>query len=234
LRSLVQGGLLWFTMTDDLPGPGVLVRDGWAVFRDKDGERPLFALDSLPLRGWHNQQNAVAAAAIAVAAGVSPEAIACAVEAFRGIPHRLEHVADLDGVAYYNDSIATTPERTVAGLRSFDEQVVLLLGGRDKKLPLEELVQEAGSRCRAVVLFGEAAELLENAFKMTGDSAVQVVRRNDLPGALAEAMKLAQAGDVVLLAPACTSYDAYRNFEERGEHFRRLVYEAKGVPPSQA
>jgi len=224
LEPLVQGGLIWFTMETDLPASGVFVRDGWAIYRDNDGERPLFAIDSLRLRGWHNQQNAVSAAAIAMAAGVTPEAIACAVEAFRGIPHRLEHVGDFDGVSYYNDSIATTPDRTIAGLRSFSEPVVLLLGGRDKKLPLEDLAKEALARCRGIVLFGEAAEMLESALRSAENArGIPIIRLEDLPLAVAAARGIAQEGDVVLLAPACTSYDAYQNFEERGEHFRRLV-----------
>jgi len=224
LEPLVQGGLIWFTMETDLPASGVFVRDGWAIYRDNDGERPLFAIDSLRLRGWHNQQNAVSAAAIARAAGVTPEAIACAVEAFRGIPHRLEHVGDFDGVSYYNDSIATTPDRTIAGLRSFSEPVVLLLGGRDKKLPLEDLAKEALARCRGIVLFGEAAEMLESALRSAENArGIPIIRLEDLPLAVAAARGIAQEGDVVLLAPACTSYDAYQNFEERGEHFRRLA-----------
>jgi len=224
LEPLVQGGLIWFTMETDLPASGVFVRDGWAIYRDNDGERPLFAIDSLRLRGWHNQQNAVSAAAIAMAAGVTPEAIACAVEAFRGIPHRLEHVGDFDGVSYYNDSIATTPDRTIAGLRSFSEPVVLLLGGRDKKLPLEDLAKEALARCRGIVLFGEAAEMLESALRSAENArGIPIIRLEDLPLAVAAARGIAQEGDVVLLAPACTSYDAYQNFEERGEHFRRLA-----------
>ena len=107
----------------------------------------------------------MAAAAIASACGISPEAIACAVESFRGVAHSLELVAEVKGVAYYNDSIATTPERTVAGLRSFDSPVVLLLGGRDKELPLDDLASEALKRCRAIVLFGESADKLEEALQ---------------------------------------------------------------------
>jgi UDP-N-acetylmuramoylalanine--D-glutamate ligase len=187
-------------------------------------EEKLFALDNLRLRGRHNQANAVAAAAIATACGISREAIACAVETFRGVPHRLELVADLHGVSYYNDSIATTPERSLAGVRSFpDEPIVLLLGGRDKQLPLEELAAEAMQRCRAVILFGESAGKIEAAVKNASGKAA-VVRVDSLTDAVTEADSLAYPGDVVLLSPACTSYDAYESFEQRGEHFRSLVH----------
>ncbi len=224
LQAQVKGRLLWFSLDDEAPGDGVFVRDGWAVIRCGRLVEPVFRLDTLRLRGRHNQANAVAAAAIATACGVSPEAIACAVATFRGIPHRLEPVAEVEGVSYYNDSIATTPERALAGIRSFDEPVVLLLGGRDKNLPLEELAAEAIRRCRAVVVFGESAEKIERALLEAGPTGGAVVRRVDgLAEAVEAARSLARPGDVVLLSPACTSYDAYESFERRGEHFRSLV-----------
>ena len=157
------------------------------------------------------------------ACGVSPEAIACAVQTFRGVAHRLELVAEVEGISYYNDSIATTPERALAGIRSFSEPVVLMLGGRDKNLPLGDLAAEAMRRCRAVVLFGESGEKLGQAFRKTGANDVIVHRVEGLSEAVEAARTLARLGDVVLLSPACTSYDAYDSFEQRGEHFRRLV-----------
>ena len=234
-RSLgpeVKSQLLWFTLGDSLPGDGVFVREGWAVVRFGKLNERLFPLESVRLRGQHNQANAVAAAVIATACGVSPEAIACAVQTFRGVPHRLEFVAEVDGVSYYNDSIATTPERALAGIRSFTEPTVLLLGGRDKNLPLEDLATEAVRRCRAVVLFGESAAKFEHAFEKTGPNGASVRRVESLSEAVEAARTLAQPGDVVLLSPACTSYDAYDSFEERGEHFRRLV--AQMVMEAQA
>ena len=244
LKPLVQGRLIWFTMAGAVPGgysqTGVVVRDGSAVLLSKGEETPLFDLAWLKLRGRHNQENAVAAAAIAIACGASPEAIACAVESFCGVPHRLELIGDADDVHYYNDSIATTPDRTVAGLRSFAEPVVLLLGGRDKHLPLQELAREALAGCRAIVLFGESAAKLEVTIQSEkNDRRIPVVRVGRMAEAVAAAAGFAEAGDVVLLSPACTSYDAYDNFERRGEHFRALVQQmqtnptgAKGVQSS--
>ena len=225
-RSLgpeVKGQLLWFTLGDSLPGDGVFIRNGCAVVRCGKLNERLFPLETVRLRGRHNQANAIAAAAVAAACGVSPEAIACAIQTFRGVPHRLELVAEIDGVSYYNDSIATTPERALAGIRSFSEPVVLLLGGRDKNLPLEKLTSEATRRCRAVVLFGESADKLEQAFQKAGTSDVTVRRVEGLSEAIDAARARAQPGDVVLLSPACTSYDAYDSFEQRGEFFRKRV-----------
>jgi UDP-N-acetylmuramoylalanine--D-glutamate ligase len=222
LTPAIGTRLRWFTLGNELPGDGVFVRERWAVLRLGKLEERLFSLDSLRLRGRHNEANAVAAAAIATACGITTDAIACAVETFRGVPHRLELVGEAGGVSYYNDSIATTPERALAGIRSFDEPVVLLLGGRDKELPLEELASEAMQRCRGIVLFGESAGKIETALG-TASGPAPIRRVNTLPEALAEARRLAQHGDVVLLSPACTSYDAYESFERRGEHFRSLV-----------
>jgi UDP-N-acetylmuramoylalanine--D-glutamate ligase len=222
LASEVKGRLLWFTRGDSMPDDGVFVKHGWAVVRYGRLNERVFGLDSLRLRGRHNQANAVAAASIATACGVSPEAIACAVETFRGVPHRLEFVAEIEGVGYYNDSIATTPERALAAIRSFEEPAVLLLGGRDKNLPLEELASEAKTRCRAVVVFGESGGKLEDALRGAAGSA-PVRRVEGLAEAVETARAQARAGDVVLLSPACTSYDAYESFEQRGEHFRSLL-----------
>ena len=234
MASAVRGQLLWFSLGPDAPGDGIFVRDGWAVLRRGRRRERLFPLESLRLRGRHNQANAVAAAALAAACGISPEAMACAVESFRGVPQRLEFVAEVDGARYYNDSIATTPERTLAGIRSFDEPLVLLLGGRDKRLPLEELTQEVCGRCRAIVLFGESAGKLEEALRQTpSQRRPLLIRVDDLPQAVEAARATAQPGDVVLLSPACTSFDAYDNFERRGEHFRALVRAMiKEVQPS--
>ncbi len=129
---------------------------------------------------------------------------------------------------YVNDSIATTPERTLAGIRSFDEPLVLLLGGKDKDLPKDELAQEALRRCTGIVFFGADGALLEAAVEANAAFVPLEERphdgaRRDARRSRREARGMAEPGDVVLLSPACTSFDAYANFEERGEEFRRLV-----------
>jgi UDP-N-acetylmuramoylalanine--D-glutamate ligase len=219
-----SAALVWFSLGERIPGEGVYVRRGEAHYRRGRFDRALFPLEALALPGEHNRQNALAAAAVAGACGVTAAAIAGAVDSFRGVPHRLERVGEADGVAYYNDSIATTPERTLAGIRSFSEPLVLLLGGRDKELPLEGLAREALRRSRAVVLFGESAGKLEEALRAAdkGNHA-RIVPVRTLAEACEAARAAARPGDVVLLSPACTSFDAYDNFERRGEHFRSLV-----------
>jgi UDP-N-acetylmuramoylalanine--D-glutamate ligase len=192
---------------------------------------PFLETGEIGLRGSHNRENVLAAAAVCVSAGVSLEAFSDAAKAFKPVAHRLEYVATIDGAAYYNDSIATSPERTLAGMRSFHEPLVLLLGGREKRLPLEELAVTAQQRARAVICFGEAGPLLADAMdavEAPRQARTAVVRVESMPQAVEAAMHAARPGDVVLLSPACTSFDAYPNFEQRGEEFRRLVIAKAG------
>lgn len=227
LRPDAKGRVFLFSVEADPGVDGAFLRDG-SIFWRRDG-RTEHALDaaSIPLRGFHNVANVTAATAIAAACDIDPEAVAAAVRDFRPPPHRLELVARVRGVDYYNDSIATTPERTVAALRSFDEPVVLLLGGRDKNLPLDEMLAEIAGRCRAVVCFGESGPMLADAAQSTG---VPVDRVDTLARAVELASVRARPGDVVLLSPACTSFDAYDNFEQRGIEFRTLVGQLDGAP----
>lgn len=202
--------------------------DGEALVARRGGAETAFLRrGEIALRGAHNVENVLCAAATATACGIDLETVAGAVRRFRPVAHRLELVGSVDGVTYVNDSIATSPERTLAGMRSFEEPLILLLGGREKKLPLAELVREANARARAVILFGEAAPLLEAAFEEHSDEGphAAVVLTATLPEAVVAAHARALPGDVVLLSPACTSFDAYPNFERRGEEFRRLAGE---------
>jgi UDP-N-acetylmuramoylalanine--D-glutamate ligase len=222
------GEVLFFALEVEPPGDGAFLRDGVVVCRRGGHETAVLAASEVPLRGRHNLSNVLAAVAVGTACGLPPSAMASAVRAFRPAPHRLELVASVGGVDYYNDSIATTPERTLAGLRSFEEPVVLLLGGREKHLPLEEMAAEACRRCRAVVVFGEAAPVMEEALRTAADDLTpeerpQILRAPALAEAVSAASGAARPGDVVLLSPACTSFDAFENFERRGEEFRRLV-----------
>jgi len=217
--------VVWFSVRGVPNGASAaFVRERSVFWRQGSVETRLMPVDEIPLRGAHNVANVLAAVAIAGAVGLPSDAITQAVRSFAPVPHRLEHVADVGGVAYYNDSIATTPERTIAALRSFREPLLLLLGGREKQLPLEELAGEALERCRAVVCFGEAGPMLEEALSAAGTAKSPPVSCVEtLADALKAARGFAKPGDVVLLSPACTSYDAYDNFEQRGEDFRRLV-----------
>lgn len=185
----------------------------------------MLPLDWIQLRGQHNISNVLAACAAAAAASLALPAIQSAVEDFTGVAHRLEFVRNVHGADWYNDSIATAPERTLAALESFDSPLVLLLGGRDKDLPWEKLAELTHKRVRDVVLFGEAAELIQKALGpiKPNESLQTITRCESLQEAVQKAAELAREGDAVLLSPGGTSYDAFKDFEERGEYFRQWV-----------
>jgi UDP-N-acetylmuramoylalanine--D-glutamate ligase len=226
MSTEVAGRMLGFSLRSAPPGDGAWLEDGRLFIQASGIPSEVMNADEVPLRGRHNLENVLAAAAIATGCGISAEAIRTAVRSFEAVPHRLEPVGTIRGVTYVNDSIATAPERTLAGMRSFDEQIVLLLGGREKHLPLEDLADEAARRCRAVICFGEAGALLARACTAAHQQGVcsPFVRRvATLTDAVQLAAQVAREGDIVLLSPACTSFDAYDNFEQRGEQFRDLV-----------
>jgi UDP-N-acetylmuramoylalanine--D-glutamate ligase len=226
LEMIVEGRLAWFSGNE-------IVADG--AFRA--GQRLLVAgcssPDGLPhvvceredihLRGEHNVLNVLAACAIAGAAGAAVEPMADAIRSFRGVPHRLEVVRVLNGVTYVNDSIATAPERVVAALRSYDEPLVLLAGGKDKNLPWEDMLRLALQKTRHIIAFGHAGGQIAEKVRALSGQRERVTLVETLADAVTLAAQVAQAGDVVLLSPGGTSYDAYVDFVERGEHFRRLV-----------
>lgn len=189
--------------------------------------------ETIRLRGMHNVANLLAAGVLAGIAGAPPQAMARVAASFEGVEHRLEVVRVLNGVLWVNDSIATSPERAVAAIQSFDEPIVLLAGGRDKKLPWDEFARWVHRRVKHLVLFGEAAALIEEVVRGYGSGVkgktpptpypLTLVRCADLEEAVDMAYHIAEPGDVVLLAPGGTSFDAYRDFVARGEHFRALV-----------
>ena len=183
-------------------------------------EEPLLPVDEIRLRGPHNRANAMAAAALALARGLPREPVADALRSFAGVAHRLEEVARRDGVLYVNDSKATNVASALVALRSFDGGVHAILGGRGKGGGYRALRDEIAERCAGVYLIGEEADAI--AADLEGVE-VPLLRCGDLERAVVAARQAARPGEVILLSPACTSYDQYRDFEARGEHFRALA-----------
>ncbi len=226
LRDKVHGRMVSFGLKQPPNGEtGVYMEDGYVKLQENDQIYMVLPETSIQLRGEHNLLNVLAACAISNAAGFSFEAMAKGVEEFLGVEHRLEVVRSLHGVTWINDSIATAPERTMAALRSFSEPLVLLLGGRDKHLPWDDLANMIHERVDHVVLFGEAAEKIANAIgsPKNDDRLVDVQCAADFEGALKIAAGTAKENYTVLLSPGCTSYDAFRDFEERGNFFKNWV-----------
>lgn len=222
--EMAPGRVVRTSMRAEIEGDGAFLRDD-RVWRVLDGET-VEVIDhrQVALRGEHNIENLLAAVAVGAQIGVSAASAAQTARTFTGVPHRLEPIATVRGVLYVNDSIATAPERTLAGLRSYQEPVVLLLGGRDKQLPVHEMAVEAAQRCRAVVCFGESGDLYAQAVRdAAGDRELPIALVQTVDEAVTAAAGLAREGDVVLFSPAATSFDQYRNFEERGRAFREAV-----------
>jgi UDP-N-acetylmuramoylalanine--D-glutamate ligase len=228
LRNRVQGKLYTFSLDELEKGfDGTYLHEGLLHLRDGDAYLPLMLREKISLRGDQNISNVLAAFAIGYAAGFPLDAMLEAAEEFRGVPHRLELVRELRGVRWYNDSTATAPERSMAAIRAFDEPLVLLLGGRDKDLPWEDLLKLAGERVDHVVLFGEAAEKIQKTLQALGSRAngFTLSRTEGLHEAVSRAAEVAEPGDVVLLSPGGTSFDEFKDFAERGERFREWVQE---------
>ncbi|HEY8496521.1 MAG TPA: UDP-N-acetylmuramoyl-L-alanine--D-glutamate ligase [Limnochordales bacterium] len=188
------------------------------------------------LLGEHNLENILAAAAVASACGIDPAAVRAVATTFRGVPHRLEFVAEWNGVRYYNDSIATSPARAAAGIRAMRAPIVLIAGGYDKKLPFDELAAAVVSGpVRVLILLGVTAPKIEAAVvayaRETNGPLPEIVHVDSLEAAVAEAARRARPGDVVLLSPACASYDMFPNFEVRGRRFVELVHSLGAARP---
>lgn len=232
LQSRCRGRRSFFSLGEKAwDGDGAYLRGGWITVDRGGKSEPVAARKTVLLRGAHNLSNAIAACAIGAAAGLPAAAMAKAIEGFRGVAHRLEFVGRRRGADWYNDSIATAPERAIAAIRSFDEPIVLLAGGRDKKLPWDEWAALVRERVDHVVLFGEAAELIRRALGEPGADGrpFSVVSVPTLEAAVQKAAEVVRPGSVVLLAPGGTSYDAFKDFEQRGEKFRELVKAVKEV-----
>ena len=217
----------WFSLEAQIPGGACLAGDEIVLLDQNGDHQPVVGQPEIKLRGRHNLSNILAACLLAREAGASPAAMKQVITTFTGVAHRLQFVRTRQEVSYYNDSIATSPERLMAALQSFDEPIVLLAGGRDKHLPWDEAARLIVHRTRQVILFGEATELIAYAINQARrqititDTAIH--RCVNLEEAVNLSALVAAPGDVVLLSPGCASYDAYKDFAERGDHFRELV-----------
>ena len=201
---------------------GVFLRGRELVFRGLEGEQVLLDVAEMKLRGLHNVENVAAAFAAGIAAGAGVESMSATARRFDPVEHRLEFVAEIDGVKFYNDSKATSVDATLKALEAFAQEtgkVVLILGGRGKKTPYAPLEPLIRSKVRKLVLIGEDAETIANEL---GNSA-PLERATDMRDAVTRSFNAAEKGDVVLLAPACASFDMFESFEHRGKVFKQEV-----------
>jgi UDP-N-acetylmuramoylalanine--D-glutamate ligase len=218
LRAKSQ--VYWFSIEHPV-SPGAWLEDGWVVYRSvhQGTVEQVMPLSAIPLKGAHNVENVLAAVCAARLAGVPADAIRSAIEKFKAVEHRLEYVATRNGVEFYNDSKATNVDATAKAVASFSSGIHLILGGKDKGSPYTVLADLLRERVTAVYTIGAAAPKIEKDLR----GVVSIHSCETLDKAVAAAASAAHAGEVVVLAPACSSYDQFENYEQRGRVFKELV-----------
>jgi UDP-N-acetylmuramoylalanine--D-glutamate ligase len=217
MAGRTRAQVFWFSRQKEVK-QGAWVREGNILFRDAAERREMLLISEIALKGAHNLENVLAAVCVGALMGCPPQKIRQAVSDFKAVEHRLEYVATIRGVDYYNDSKATNVDATVKALESFPGNIYLIVGGKDKGsnyAVLNDLLQQ---RVKRVYTIGAAAAKIESQIK-----GVEVVHAETLENALRKANAVAQQGDVVLLAPACASFDQFKNYEQRGQAFKQIV-----------
>lgn len=223
-----KGEQVWFTRLHDTDNGAFLRQaDDTLCYAERGQITPILPRSEIKLRGLHNVENLLAACA-ALWGRVPVEVMRRVGSEFTGVEHRIEPVRKLDGVQYYNDSIGTSPTRTIAGLRSFDQKIILIAGGYDKKIPYEPLAPEILQHVKVLVLMGATGPRIEKAVRERPEFAASdlvILHADDMRHAVQLARDAAKAGDIVNLSPASASFDLYPNFEVRGCEYKRIVME---------
>ncbi len=218
MAKRTRAKVFWFSRLKEVE-QGAWVRDGQILFRDQAGQREILQVSEIPLKGAHNLENVLAAVCAGALMGCAPDKIRQAVSEFKAVEHRLEFVATIRGVDYYNDSKATNVDATIKALESFPANIHLILGGKDKGSDYSVLNDLLRQRVKRVYTIGAAAAKIESQIK-----AADVVHAETLENAIRKANAAAQPGDVVLLAPACASFDQFKSYEHRGKMFKEVVH----------
>ncbi|HEX3739382.1 MAG TPA: UDP-N-acetylmuramoyl-L-alanine--D-glutamate ligase [Terriglobales bacterium] len=230
LAGRTRAQVFWFSRQREMES-GAFVRDGYVVFRGNGQEQAVLAVAEIPLKGSHNLENVLAAVCAAALMGCAPEKIRMAIMQFKAVEHRLEYVATIGGVEYYNDSKATNVDATMKALQSFPANIHLILGGKDKGSDYTLLNNSLRERVKSVYTIGAAAETIQSQIQGT----TQIVSSGTLDAAVRQASAAASSGEVVLLAPACASFDQFQNYEQRGRVFKELVRQLQSrKSPGQA
>ncbi len=221
----VRGQKLYFSMKEKVKNGAWLSPDGYLKLSYRGISVPLLHKDDIAIMGDHNVENYLAAIS-AVWGYVGADSIVKVANTFTGVEHRIELVREVEGVKYYNDSIASSPTRTIACLKAFNEKIILLAGGYDKHIPFEPMAPYVVDKVKLLILNGPTADKIETAVKSDlsySHGHPQIVRVKDFKEAVMVAHEMAVTGDIVALSPACASFDAYPNFVARGKHFKELV-----------
>jgi UDP-N-acetylmuramoylalanine--D-glutamate ligase len=218
LKDKIKGSLLWFSRKQPVEN-GAFLKGEQIIFRQNGQEQPVLSRGDIQLKGEHNLENVLAAVAMSMVAGCTPQQVRDAVKEFRAVEHRLELVATINGITFYNDSKATNVDATVKALESFPGNIHIILGGKDKGSDYTVLNPLLRERVKRVYLIGAASDKIASHVK----NATELVRSGTLERAVRQAFDAAKSGDVVLLAPACASFDQFNSYEHRGRVFKELV-----------
>lgn len=221
-----KGKVLYFSRKEEVK-EGASMEKEWLVFKEQGKGSKLVKAEDIKIPGVHNVENFLAAAA-AVMEYVKPQTVEQVAKTFQGVAHRIEFIREINGVRYYNDSIASSPSRSMAGLNSFKEKVILIAGGKDKNIPYDGLGPVIAEKVKALILIGQTASKIEEALKAEVEKTgrgkdIPVLKCTTYEEIVNTAYKMAKRGDVVVLSPASTSFDMFKNFEERGNRFKELV-----------
>lgn len=222
LGNKANAKVLYFSQKEKVSQGAYLDDNNNIVIKVNDKEIKLLNKDELSLPGNHNLENCMAAILMSYVLGIDLEIIKDTLKTFKSVEHRLEFVTDKDGIMFVNDSKGTNPDSTIKAITSYDKPIVLIAGGKDKQSDFTEMISYATKNVKALVLLGETADKIEQTAKLQGMN--NIFRVSNMKEAVKTAYKLAQSGDVVLLSPACASWDMYPNFEARGLDFKENIY----------
>jgi UDP-N-acetylmuramoylalanine--D-glutamate ligase len=225
LRDRTRAQVFWFSRKKEVQ-QGACVRDGKIFFLDGKSQREVMLVSEIPLKGAHNVENVLAGVCAGALMGCEPAKIRQAIQNFKAVEHRLEYVATIKGVEYFNDSKATNVDATIKALESFPKNIHLILGGKDKGSDYTVLNDLLRERVKRVYTIGAAAEKIESHIK----GAAEIVHAETLENAIRRASAVAEPGDVVLLAPACASFDQFQSYNHRGRVFKEVVQVLLGEP----
>lgn len=225
LSDRTRASVFWFSRKREVQ-KGAYVRDGQILFRDANNQREVMLVSEIPLKGAHNVENVLAGVCAGALMGCEPSQIRRAIQNFKAVEHRLEYVATIKGVEYFNDSKATNVDATIKALESFPKNIHLILGGKDKGSDYTVLNDLLRERVKRVYTIGAAAEKIESHIK----GAAEIVHAETLENAIRRAAAVAQPGDIVLLAPACASFDQFQSYNHRGRVFKEMVHSLAAAP----
>jgi UDP-N-acetylmuramoylalanine--D-glutamate ligase len=222
MAERTRAKVFWFSRKKEVK-QGASSSQGRVMFQDSKGKREIMLVSEISLKGAHNVENVLAGVCVGALLGCEAEKIRGAVAKFKAVEHRLEYVATVGGVEYYNDSKATNVDATIKALESFPANIHLILGGKDKGSDYSVLNDLLRQRVKRVYTIGAAAEKIESQIVTSQSAGVEIVQAGTLESAVRRAAAVARPGDIVLLAPACASFDQFRNYEHRGKVFKEAV-----------